>query len=109
MIRPWNCPSRWLWPLLIEVMSTVNVADETDVAVSVIEPVTLVVRPTASPLWPNSVSLTRYRTRDPLPIFHVPASGARALPAADEGTGVVSSDNFGEGSLCMKWKYTNGP
>src|SRR5207302_193934 len=33
----------------------------------------------------------------------------RVTPEAVEGTGVVSSDNFGGGSLCMKWKYTKGP
>src|ERR1700693_1548599 len=90
-------------------MSTVNVAAVTLVAVIVNDPVTLLVLPTAVPLWPNSVSFTRYRTSDPLPIFHVPASDAREPVAADEDTGVVPSDSGGGGSSWMKWKYTKGP
>ena len=85
-------------------MSTVNDAALASVPVIFIDPVTLFVSPTAVLLCPNSVSVTRYRTTEPLPTVQVPARGLRGLDAAFVGTGVVSSDSFGGAGFSMKWK-----
>ena len=47
MIRPWNCRSRLPESLATEARSTVKAAALTVVPATVIEPVTLSVRPTA--------------------------------------------------------------
>src|SRR5713101_9028276 len=47
MIRPSNCPSRWLWSLLIVDIGTVKVPAVTLVPLMVRWPVTDLVRPTA--------------------------------------------------------------
>ena len=71
----------------------------TFVPTMVIEPVTLFVSPTAVPLCPNNVSLTRYRTTESPVVFQVPASVAALVPGAVVGVGAVSIDSFGGGSL----------
>src|SRR5438876_9512626 len=121
MIRPWNWLSRWLWPLDTVVMSTLNSPTATWVPLMVIDPVTVLVRPTAVLLWPNSVSLTRYPALEPEVTFQVPSTGAAATEAGPtvvvawaglEATVVlvgVDSESGGGPVPSMKWMKTNGP
>src|SRR3974390_1888600 len=104
MIRPWNWLSRMPSSLDTDVMSTAKFALSTLVPAIVIDPVTFDVDPTAVPLWPNSVSFTRYRTTVPFATFQVPARGARVPVAAGAGHGGVDSDSFGGGLPSTKWK-----
>ncbi len=59
MMRPWNWSSRRLSSLVTVVMSTMNRAPAMEVPATVIDPVTWLVRPTATLLYPKRVSLTR--------------------------------------------------
>ena len=59
MIRPSNCPSRWLLSLWIVSIGTLKVAAVTAVPAMARCPVIVLVRPTAVALCPSSTSLTR--------------------------------------------------
>jgi hypothetical protein len=74
--------------------------------------------PTAVLLWPNSVSVTRYSTSDPLAIVYVPG---RFVAAADDGLAAATavravavgvdapSESDAGGGPSMKWMKTKGP
>src|ERR1700682_1172048 len=119
MIRPWNWLSRWLWSLFTVVMSTMKRPAVTCVPLMVIDPVMVLVRPTAVLLWPNSVSLIRYPATDPVAIFHVPSTVDDAAPVVVAAPDwpvvtvvvvVLVERLSGAGALpSMKWMYTNGP
>ena len=59
MIRPRNWLSRWLLSLVTEARSMEMSAVSTLAPARVRAPSTLLVRPTASVLWPKRTSLTR--------------------------------------------------
>src|SRR3954470_11400419 len=120
MMRPWNCALRPPWSLVTVVMSTLNDAFVTLLAVIVVVPVMSEVRPTALVSCPNRFSFTRYPAVEPVAIVYLPESaGAPVDPAVVElfapepgvvdGVGRSLSESFGGGSSWMKWMYTNGP
>ena len=113
MMRPLNWPSRRLWSLVTEVMSTVKLASVTVVPLTIIDPEIELVRPTAAWLWPKRTSFTRYPTIEPVAMFQVPSAATLAwpdpdpvVPAVDDvAEGVVSASGAGA-DPSTKWMKT---
>ena len=96
------------WSLDTAVMSTLNEALLTVVPAIVTEPVTELVRPAATLLWPNRTSLTRYPPCEPAATFQVPsidepAAGPAAPAAVDDGVAAVVTLSGAAALPSMKW------
>ena len=88
MMGPSKCALRELWSLTTLAMSTLKVPFRTVVPSIVMDPHTLLVRPTAVEFWPMRTSLTRYPATEPVPTFHTPET-EDALAAAPAPVDVV--------------------